>query len=106
METGIEAWVEVDFTSGNAIYRPLHEVGRQQVVSAHIEPQKVGVEYLGRVVEAAGLTRVKELVAPPLVVNFQPAFFDVDVGRSIFTHGAELDDMATRGVFHNRPNEV
>ena len=45
-------------------------------------------------------------MAPPFVLDVEPAFFDVDIGRAVLAHGAQLDDMAIGRVLHDRPDQV
>ena len=98
--------VQIGFGGREAINRALHQIGDAQAVAAHVKPEQVGVEYLRRVIQAAGLARVKELVAAALVFDVDPAFLDVDVRRAVFAHGAELDDVALRRELHHCPDDV
>src|SRR5262249_47279794 len=41
-----------------------------------------------------------------VVLDGDIAFFDVDIGRTVLAHGAELDEMTVRGEFANRKEHV
>ncbi len=57
-------------------------------------------------IETAGLPGEKKRVFPPFVLNLQPTFLDVDVGRPILAHGAQLDNMGITRIVPNRPEQV
>ena len=54
----------------------------------------VGVVHLGEVVEAAPLLGVGQRVGAPVVRDGDVALLDVDVGRSVLAHRAQLDQVA------------
>ena len=55
------------------------------------------VVHLGQVVEGPGLLGVGQQVGPATVGDLDEALFDVDVGRPVLAHGAQLDQV-DRGV--------
>src|SRR5262245_43047630 len=61
---------------------------------------------LRQVVERAGLLREGEEVDSPLVVDLDEPLFDVDVGRTVLAHGAELHEMAVGMGFLQREEDV
>ncbi len=50
--------------------------------------------HLGQVIERAGLLGEGKHVAAAIVLDLDVAFFDVDVGRAVFAHGTQLDQVA------------
>src|SRR5271154_405531 len=45
-------------------------------------------------VKGTGLLGIRQSVFPTVVLDRDVAFFDIDIGRAVFTHGAELDEVA------------
>src|SRR5260370_42546143 len=57
-------------------------------------------------VEGPGLAGKRQDVPPSLVLNFNKAFFDVNVGGSILAHGSELHQMAVEPEFFHGPQHI
>ena len=66
----------------------------------------VRVVDLGEVVQRPRLLREGQNVAAALVVDLDEALFDVDVGRPVLAHRAELDQMAIGRVIPKEEEEV
>src|SRR5439155_6771998 len=66
----------------------------------------VAVVHLGEVIKGAGLFWVRQDIAPPIVLNLNKSFFDVNVRRPILAHSSEFDEMALRSVFSDRIKNV
>ena len=79
-----------------AVDDPLVQVGGPQSPDATGELDVVAVVHLGQVVEGPGLLRVGQHVGPALVGDLDEALFDVDVGRSVLAHRAQLDQVDGR----------
>lgn len=71
-----------------------------------VEPEQVGVEYLGGMVQASRLAGEEEDILPALVRAPEPALLDVDLRRAVLAHGPQLGYVALWGVTHNRPDEI
>ena len=106
MEVRPEVRIQVRLGGGKSVDRPLHQVSDPDAVDADIEPEQVGIEHLGGVVERACRAGEQELVLAPLVLDLDPALLNVDVRRAVLAHGAELDDVAVGGVVHDTPDGV
>src|SRR6202050_2606902 len=57
-------------------------------------------------VEGSGLAGERQRVRSAFVVDFDEALLNVDVGRAIFPHGAELHDVALELQIFNGPQQV
>ena len=66
----------------------------------------VAVVDLRQVVHRAGGLRVEEGVLPAVVVDRQVALFDVDVGRPVLAHGAELDQVRLGADVADREQDI
>ena len=51
-----------------------------------------------QMVKTAGLLWERQGVLAPVVFDRDIALFNVDIWRSVFAHGAELDQMGIRAV--------
>lgn len=110
IEVGQKPLLEPGFLRVDPVDRPLHEVGHPQAPGAHVKPEEIRVLDLGGVVEGARLPWEEEPIPAALVLYFDPAFLDVDVGRAVFAHGPKLDDVTGRadllhGVGHVQGGE-
>ena len=38
--------------------------------------------------------------------DVEPAFLDIDIGRAVFAHRPEFDDVAVRGMLLDRPDDI
>src|SRR5205085_3410499 len=72
----------------------LVEVRGAQAPDAAGEVEVVRVVHLRQVVERTRQLRVRKYIGATLVMDLDVALFDVDVGRAVLAHGAELDDVA------------
>ena len=66
----------------------------------------VGVVDLREVVERAGQLRERQRVLAPLVLDLDEPLLDVDVGRSVLAHRAELHQVAVGDAVADREQEV
>src|ERR1700683_1436281 len=63
-------------------------------------------------IKGTGLLRVRHGVSPPIVLDRDVAFLNIDIGRAIFPHGAELDEvtlglkLAQRKEQIERPHDI
>jgi hypothetical protein len=106
VKVGQQAPVGAGLGGAEAIDRALHQVGDPKPVQPDVEPEQIGIEDFRRVVERAGRAREQEAVLPALVRDLDPALLDVDVGRAVLAHGAELDDVAVGRVLEAGPDRV
>src|SRR6185312_17541097 len=89
-----------------AIDRTLHQIGGIEAVRTRLELEQIRVEDLAGVIEAAAGARIEEAILAPLVRDLDPALLDVYVGRAVFAHAAELDDVALRRRALHRPDQL
>ena len=89
-----------------AVDDPLVQVGGTQSPDPTGELDVVAVVDLGQVVEGPWLLRVGQRVGPALVGDLDEALFDVDVGRSVLAHRAQLDQMDRRVALGDGVEEV
>ena len=61
---------------------------------------------LREVVEGAGLLGVGEPITPPVVLDLDEAFLDVDVGRPVLAHGAQLHQVRLGRRLPHREEQV
>lgn len=106
IEQGAQARVGLGFFGFQPINRALHQVGDLEIPHAHAKPEQIGVHDLGGVVERRGLAGEEELALAALVLDLDPALFDVDVGSAVFAHGADVDDMGVAGEVAQCPDQV
>src|ERR1700682_1727720 len=57
-------------------------------------------------VKGARLLWIRQQVLASVVLDRDVALFDVDIGRSVFAHGSQLDEMALRAKFANSEEHV
>ena len=57
-------------------------------------------------VEGAGLLGEGKNILAALVFDLDEAFLDIDVGRAVFAHGAELHQVAAGRELAHRPEDV
>src|ERR1022692_4106494 len=89
-----------------AVDNALIQVGGTQVPDPAGELDVVAVVHLGQVVEGTRALREQDPVLASLVLDIQPAFLDVDVGRAVLTHGAQLDQVDLRVGLGDRVQHV
>ena len=106
VEEGAEPRVHGGFVGINAVNGSLHEVGHAQAPGADAEPHEVRIHDFGGVIYGTGLARKEKFAFPSLMLNLQPTFLDVDIGRSVFAHGSDMDDMRGGSVVFHREHQV
>src|SRR5215469_10614589 len=87
-------FVERRFVGHRPIHYALIQVRGANAPNLAREHDVVAVVHLGKVIEGSWLLRERHGVSAAVVLEGDVAFFDVDVGRAIFAHGAKLDEMA------------
>src|SRR6185437_10552267 len=106
VETCRQIWIERGLLGFHAVNDALIEIGGAQAPDSTGKVKIVAVVDLGEVIEGAGLLGKGEQIFPALVFNLNVALLDVNVGRAVFAHGAELDQVAVGQVGLHGPNEV
>jgi len=106
VEARSKARVELGFVRLDAVDDALVQVRRAQLPRPAGEQDIVAVVNLGEVIDRTGLLRIRQHVLSLLVLDLEEALFDVNVGRAVFAHRAQLDEMAVRRAFAQRPEDV
>ncbi len=106
VETRGQVRVEVRLARLLPVDDALVQIGGPQSPDPTGELDVVAVVDLGQVVEGPRLLRVGQGVGPALVGDLDETLFDIDVGCSVLTHGAELDQMDRRVVLGDGVQEV
>src|SRR5579863_3198680 len=89
-----EGFVHGYFVGHGAVNHTLVEIGSTQAPDLAGEHDVVTVMDLGEMVERAGLFGVRHSVSAAVVLNRDVTLFDVDVGRAVFAHGSQFDQVA------------
>ncbi len=100
-----ERFIERDFVGDGAVDHALIEIGGAQAPDFAGEHDVVAVVDFGEVIEGAGLLGKWQNVLAAVVFDGDVAFFDVDVRRAIFAHGAEFDEVAIGLEFAQREKQ-
>ena len=87
------------FVRGDTVHDTLVEVCARELPRLGREVDIMRVMHFGEVVEGAALFRVRQRVCASVVFDGDVSFFDIDIRRSIFSHGSQLDKMAVRREF-------
>src|SRR5438067_4268507 len=101
-----EPRVELGLVRLDAVDDALVEVRGAQAPDAAGEVEVVRVVHLRQVVERTRQLRVRKYIGATLVMDLDVALFDVDVGRAVLAHRAELDDVAVGHVLADREHQV
>ena len=86
-----ERFIQSGFVSHGAIDHALIEVSGAQLPNLAGKHHVVTVMHLRKMIEGARLLGERQNVLAAIVLNFDVAFFDINVGRTVFAHGSELD---------------
>ena len=95
-----------DFVGHGAVHHALVEIGSAQAPDLAGEHDVVAVVHFREVIEGAGLLGKRQHILAAVVFDVDVAFFDVDIGRAVFAHGAELDQVALGLKFAQREQQV
>src|SRR5262249_45178177 len=96
VEPGGQPLVPGGFRGLLAVHHALGQVCGPQVPDPAGELGVVAVVPLGQVVERAGPLGEQHPVGPAVVLQVEPALLDVDVGRAVLAHRAQLDQVDVR----------
>ena len=96
VEAGSQPFIQRRFRRVDAVHNALVQVGGAQPPDFAGEHDVVAVVHLREVIERAGLLWKWQDVLPPVVLDLDEALFDIDVGRPVFAHRAQLYQVALR----------
>ena len=94
VETGHQPFIGSRLLGLDPVDHALVEVRGPQAPDPAGEVDVVRVVDLRQVVERARHLRERQRVAPPLVLDLDEPLLDVDVGRAVLAHRAELHEVA------------
>ena len=106
IETVDQRFVQHHFVGHGAIHHSLIQIGGAQPPDLAGEHHVVAVVHLGEVIERARLFGIRQHVRPAVVLDADVAFFNIDIRRAVFAHGAELHQVAIGPEFLKRKQEV
>src|SRR5580658_5365108 len=89
-----ERFIESDFVGDGAVHHALIQIGGAQTPDFAGEHDVVAVVHFGEVVEGAGLLGKWKEVLAAVMFDRDVAFFDVNVRRAVFAHGAKFHEVA------------
>ena len=101
-----QRFIEGDFVGHGAVDDALIQISGAQAPDFAGEHDVVAVVDFREVIEGAGLLGKGKNVLAAVVLDGDVAFFDVDIGRAVFAHGAELDQVAIGMEFAQREKEI
>ena len=106
VEAGGEVIVHFRFVRLDSVDHSLMQICGCQFPCPAGEADIVAVVNLRQMVEGPGLAGERQGVRSAFVVDFDEALLNVDVGRAIFPHGAELHDVALQLQLFYGPQQV
>ena len=89
-----QRFVQRHFIGHGSVNHALIQIGGAQSPDLAGEHDVVAVVHFGKVIKRAGLLGIRNGVSAAIVLDGDVAFFDIDIGRAVFAHGAELDQVA------------
>ena len=101
-----QQFVHAGLVGQHAVNHPLVEVGGPQTPNPTGKVDVVGVVDFREVIETAGLLGIGQGIFATVVLDRDVALFDVDVGRAIFAHGAQLDQVTVGELLTNDVEQV
>src|SRR5208337_3627551 len=88
-----ESFAPGHFIGHGSVHYALVEVSGAQSPRLAGEHDVVTIVHFREMVKGAGLLGIRYGVSSPIVLDGDVAFFNIDIGSAIFTHGAELDEV-------------
>ena len=101
-----ERFIQRHFLGHGSVHHALVEIGGAQPPDLAREHDVVAVMHLGEVVEGAGLLRKRQHVLAAVMFDSDVAFFDIDIGSAVFSHGPEFDQVAIGPELPQREQQV
>ncbi len=89
--------VALGLSCDRAIDHALVQIRSPQPPDLAGEHDVVAVVDLGQVIERPRLFGVWQSILAPVVLYLDETFLDIDIGRAVLAHGAQLDQVAFRG---------
>ncbi len=102
VEPGGETVIQQGLGRRLPVHHALVQVGRPQVPDPAGELDVVRVMHLRQVIERPRPLREQHAIRPPVVLEVEPALLDVDVGRAVGAHRAQLDQVDARVDLRDR----
>ena len=90
----------------DAVHDALVEVGGAKTPHAAGEVQVGRVVHLRAVIQRAGQLGERQPVAATLVLDIHETLLDIDVGRAVLAHRAELDQMRVGDMLADSPQQL
>lgn len=106
VEAGTQAWIETSRLGFDAIDHTLVEIGCTDAPDATGKHDVVAVVHFAEVVKRAGLLGERQGISAAVVGDSDVALFDIDVGGTVFAHGAELDKVTIGRVFSDGVEQI
>ena len=103
VEAGAQARVGVHLGQLRPKDNALHDIGGADAPDLGGEVRIVRVVHFALVIPTASLPREGQPVFASTEFDFEEAFGNIQLGRAIFAHGAQLDQMCVWRDFFNRP---
>jgi hypothetical protein len=89
-----QRFIQGDFVGHGSIHDALVQIGGACSPDLAGEHHVVAVVDLGEVIKRPRLLGIREHVFAAVVLDGDVSLFDIDIGRAVFAHGAELDQVA------------
>ena len=89
-----QRFVQHHFVGHGSVHHALVQIGGAQPPNLAGEHDVVAVMHLGEVIKRARLFGEGNNVRPPVVLDADIAFLDIDIRRAVLAHGAELHQVA------------
>ena len=84
----------------------LHDICRPDAPDLRSEMSIVRVMHFALVIPTARLPRERQAVHPPAELDIKEALGDGDIGRAVFAHGADLNEVRFGHDFFDGPEQV
>src|ERR1700733_1303867 len=98
--------VDLDLVGDRTVDNALIEIGGAQAPNLAGEHDVVTVMDLGEVIEGARLLGKRERVLTAVVLDGEETLLDIDVWGAVLSHGSHFHDVAIRGQFADRKQQI
>jgi len=106
IETVDQRFIQHHLVGNSSVDHSLIQIGGSKPPYLAGEHHVVAVMNLGEVIKRSRLLGEREQIRPAVVLNPDITLFYIDVGRSVFAHRAELDQVAFRHMLANRIDDI